>query len=245
MSSLNAAQVAFAQKMFELYESFLPTRALYVDLEGSGGGIESIASFYWPQNSRSERFTWSVRTPTDPISMSDIQATVADLGLVGSEPGWVVTYAQGRYASEERERIIELLGGDPWPNAVWVNLLHVFQECPEMTRSIKEHRNVRFKRDRTRIRRSLESLEWEFGIVRDPSIRSHSNQYSDGAEGEISVLSLAKQFIQETISQNDLSSLENYCRQDVESMLKISRMCERGMFDRRERARRYREYSTI
>ena len=40
MLNLTTDQQAFAEKLFELYPEFLPTRSLYLDLEGSGSGNE-------------------------------------------------------------------------------------------------------------------------------------------------------------------------------------------------------------
>jgi hypothetical protein len=241
-TALNPAQTAFAQKLFELYPTFLPTRSLYLDLEGSGRGIESIASFYWPRNPASSRFTWAVRSTTKPLDTDHFQTAVRALGLAGTEPRWVVVYSQGKYLSDERKRVVDLLGADPWPEAEWVNLLHAFQECREMTDLIRENRNVKYFSDKTQIRRSLESLEWEFGIIRPPSIRSHNNQYSDGEIGEIRVLDLATKYISGSANQTQANTLGYYCRQDVESMQLIARRCERGLWTSKQRAVRYSQF---
>jgi len=238
-------QTAFARKMFELYPTFLPTKSLYVDLEGSGSGSESIVSLFWPQNSRAKRFTWVIRSATSAIASEDINKAVEELGIIDPQPQWIVTYAQGRYESEERERLIQLLGQDPWPNAIWINLLHVFQECREMTSAIRQHRNVKYRRDRTQIRRSLESLEWEFGITRNPNIRSKSNEYSDGLTGTMAVLTLAAELVGGTISTSQEKILYRYCKQDVHSMHRISRDCERGLYGRAARGRRYAEHEVL
>ena len=242
---LNDEQLAFARKLFELYPTFLPTRSLYIDLEGSGNGSESIVNLFWPQNSGDQRFTWVVRPRSGAITSEDIHKAVEELGLIDPQPQWVVIYAQGRYESDERERLIKLLGNDPWPNAVWVNLLHVFQKCPEMTAAIKNHRNVRYRRDRTQIRRSLESLEWEFGIKRPPSIRSKSNEYSDGQTGTMTVLTLADQLVRGTIATSQGKLLYRYCKQDVLSMHRISRDSERGLYGPTARGRRYAEHDVV
>ena len=242
---LTKDQDAFARKLFELYPTFLPTKSLYVDLEGSGNGSESIVNLFWPQNSRAKRFTWVVKSATGAITPEDIDKAAGDLGIIDPQPQWIVTYAQGRYESEERERLIQLLGQDPWPNAVWINLLHVFQECREMTAAVRRHRNVKYRRDRTQIRRSLESLEWEFGITRDPRIRSKSNEYSDGLTGTMAVLTLAAELVRGTISASQEKILYRYCKQDVHSMHRISRECERGLYGRAARGRRYAEHEVL
>ncbi len=48
MLSLSADLYSFAETLFESYPEFLPTRSLYLDLEGSGSGNERVVSFYWP-----------------------------------------------------------------------------------------------------------------------------------------------------------------------------------------------------
>ena len=241
-TALNTAQTALAHKLFELYPTFLPTRSLYLDLEGSGRGIESIASFYWPRNSGSSRFTWAVRSPMKPLDTSDVQAAIQSLGLSGVEPRWVVVYSQGRYCAHERDRVVDLLGADPWPKAEWVNLLHAFQECREMTDLIREHRHVKYFSDKTQIRRSLESLEWEFGIIRPPSIRSHNNRYSDGQIGGMRVLDLAAKYIAGSANKTQANTLAYYCRQDVASMQLIARACELGIWTKQQRAVRYNRF---
>ena len=41
---LTEPQRSFALKLFETYPSFLPTHSLYLDLKGTGGGVEHIVS---------------------------------------------------------------------------------------------------------------------------------------------------------------------------------------------------------
>ena len=60
-AALNEVQTAFASVLFEIYEDFLPTRSLDLDLEGSGSGIEEAISFYWPRNRLPKRFAWAIR----------------------------------------------------------------------------------------------------------------------------------------------------------------------------------------
>jgi hypothetical protein len=141
-------------------------------------------------------------------------------------------------ASDERERLKSLFGEDPFPDATWVNLHYVIKKCDEMQASIDDHRNVWFTKDRKQTRRSLEALEWEFGIARDPEIRSHSYSYVDGRQGGMHVLETITRHLSGEAASVESRALERYCRADVESMFKISRDCEKGLFSRRQRGLR-------
>ena len=47
----------FAKELFNLYPDFVPTQALYLDLEGRKNGSEDILSMYWPVLRGTERFS--------------------------------------------------------------------------------------------------------------------------------------------------------------------------------------------
>jgi len=160
------------------------------------------------------------------------------MGLARNNVNQVVAYSGGQEFPEERGRLVDLLHQDPWPDATWVNLLWVTQKSKEISNAIKQHRNVVFKRDKKQVRRSLEALEWEFKIFREPSIRSHSNVYRDGADGGMEVLKLTKAVVLGQANPAETQLLKRYCQQDVKSMFAISRHCERGLFTSKERSSR-------
>ena len=242
MLNLTTDQQAFAEKLFELYPEFLPTRSLYLDLEGSGSGNERVLSVFWPQNPSPTRFEWVVAGPGEIIDGEVMEEIIDELGVDVEALNSVVVYSAGGLDPQERSRVIELLDYDPWPDSTWVNLLLATQRSSEMSAAIKNHRHVVFKRDRKQVRRSLEALEWEFGITRPPQIRGHNNNYSDGLEGEMHPLQSASDYSTGQLDESEQHWFESYCRQDVESMFKIARVCERGIFSSGERARRARQY---
>jgi hypothetical protein len=242
MLSLTVDQFAFAEQLFELYPNFLPTRSLYVDLEGSGSGNEQVVSFLWPQNPSPTRFQWVMAGPGEIINGEIIEEIINGLGVDVEALNSVVVYSAGGLDPQERSRVIELLDYDPWPDSTWVNLLLATQRSSEMSAAIKAHRHVVFKRDRKQVRRSLEALEWEFGIVRPPQIRGHNNKYSDGLEGEMHPLQSASDYSTGQLDESEQRWFKSYCRQDVESMFTIARTCERGIFSSSERAKRTRQH---
>ena len=111
-----------------------------------------------------------------------------------------------------------------------------------MKASIRGNRNVWHCRDRSRVRYSLEVLEWEFGIKRPANIRSHSNCYKDvdGAPGEMEVLSLVQKSIDGLASEQEDLTLRHYCEADVKNMFDIASSSEHLIFSRDERRSRRR-----
>jgi hypothetical protein len=243
MSDRTADQLAFGRKLFEVYPEFLPTRSLYVDLEGSGSGNEQVVSIFWPQNPSRTRFEWAVARPSEVIDRKVVNSLIDNLGADIENINSVVVYSAGREDPDERTRLIDLLDYDPWPNATWVNLLYVTQLCTEMRRAIRAHRNVVFHSDRTQVRRSLEALEWEFGIFRTPEIRGHNNIYSDGISGDMHPLQSASDYAAGLLGEEEMEWFEAYCRQDVESMFKISRKCDRALHTSTQSRLRRQQYS--
>lgn len=112
-----------------------------------------------------------------------------------------------------------------------------------MRTAIRAHRNVVFHSDRTQVRRSLEALEWEFGIFRTPEIRGHNYIYSDGVSGEMHPLQSASDYAAGLLGEEEMEWFEAYCRQDVESMFKISRKCDRALHTSTHRRLRRQQYS--
>lgn len=241
MATLNEVQRAFAETLFDIYE-FLPTRALYLDLEGSGGGIERGINAFLPRNADPGRFHCKLATPYASLGPESAWEFIDSLELSAGEPKWVVVFAvgdQSPHTSDERERLEALFGEDPFPNATWVNLHFVVKNCAAMVEAIEAHRNVWWTSDKIQTRKSLEALEWEFGIVRDPSIRSHSYSYVDGREGKMHILNTIQSYVSGLASDIEAQTLMEYCRADVDHMFKVARECELGLFDRDRRSERW------
>ena len=230
----------FAETLFGLHPDFIPTQALYLDLEGNGSGSENILSFYWPAQPDADRFSWMKRSESFNIGPVEMEAHLDSIGA--SRARWIVVYSAGQESPDERERLIGLLGGDPFPKSSWINLLYIVQQCKDMKRSITEHRNVWYGADRIQVRNSLEALEWEFGIERPINIRSHSNCYRDldGGHGDMQVLATAQRSISESATEEEEQSLRDYCEADVSSMFEIAYTSEKLLFTqsvRRDRRR--------
>lgn len=232
--------IEFAKTLLDLYPTFIPTQALYLDLEGSGSGSENIVSFYWPVLPGNQRFSWIKRSDSSTIEFADLEAHFKTIGAARAK--WIVVYSPGQELPDERVRLVGLLGQDPFPNSEWINLLYVVQQCKEMTRSITKHRFVWYGRDRKQVRNSLEALEWEFGIERPINIRSHSNRYKDldGGFGQMEVLATAQRSTTGSASDEDERTLLAYCTADVKNMFEIAYASEQLLFppsQRRERRR--------
>jgi hypothetical protein len=225
----------FAKELFNLYPDFVPTQALYLDLEGRENGSEDILSMYWPVLRGSERFSWFKQSDSAKINSRDLEGYLKSNR--GTSVDSIVVYSGGQGSPDERTRLTDLLGDDPFPNSTWINLLHVVQQCREIKGSIREHRNVWYGRDQIRVRYSLEALEWEFGIERPANIRSHSNRYKDlgGESGQMKVLTNAKLSISGSATEDEERSLREYCEADVKNMFEIAYASERLLFTRNER----------
>jgi len=159
-----------------------------------------------------------------------------------SKARWIVVYSAGQESPDERGRLIELLGRDPFPESSWINLLYVVQQCTAIKHSIREHRYVWYGKDQKRVRYSLEALEWEFGIKRSVNIRSHSNLYSDldDGPGKMEVLATAQRSISASATEEEERFLREYCEADVESMFEVAYASEQLLFTRSERRDRRR-----
>ena len=207
-----------------------------MDLEGRKRGSEDIVSFYRPALSGPVRFSWITRPETSGIDLNAVKAHLDSIGMI--DPKWIVVYSAGQSSPDERLRVIDLLGQDPFPDSEWINLLHIVQQCPEIKRLIRDHRHVWYGTDQIRVRYSLEALEWEFGIERPIELRSHSNRYRDldGAAGNMEVLSVANRLIQGTASEDEEICLRGYCESDVKSMYEISYASEQILLNKIERS---------
>jgi hypothetical protein len=228
----------FAETLFGLHPDFIPTQALYLDLEGRQNGSEDILSLYWPILPGSQRFSWIKKTESSQMDLAELDAHLHSIGATGAK--WIVVYSAGQTLPNERERLVDLLGRDPFPDSDWINLLHVVQQCRPIRRSITEHRNVWYRTDKTQTRNSLEALEWEFGIERPVNLRSHSYRYRDldGERGLMEVLAITQQSINGSASGEDERSLRAYCEEDVKNMYEIAYGSEKLLFSQSERRRR-------
>ena len=231
---------SYAEALFELHPTFIPTQALYLDLEGSGGGSEEILSVYWPFLPTDQRFSWLKRTATTEIDLLSINELVQRIGADRAKS--VVVFSGGQPSPAEKDRVVDLLGEDPFPDSKWINLHYVLRQCRDIRASIREHRYVWHHTDRSRIRYSLEALEFEFDIVRPPSLRSHNNRYRDlnGQPGEMEVLAIAQRVKAGTAARDEECSLREYCEADVRSMWEITYRCERLLYSREARQSRRR-----
>ena len=234
------SKIQFAETLFDLHPAFIPTQALYLDLEGRQNGSEEIVSMYWPVLPGAVRFSWIKRSQTSDIGVQDMALHVQSIKATDAK--WIVVYSGGQELPDERSRVVDLLGQDPFPKSEWINLLYVVQQCREMRRSITEHRNVWYGADRIQVRNSLEALEWEFGIERPINIRSHSNCYRDldGGHGEMQVLATAQRSISGSATEEEEQSLREYCEADVRSMFEIAYTAEKLLFTQSERQGRRR-----
>jgi hypothetical protein len=138
--------------------------------------------------------------------------------------------------------LADLFGRDPFPDSEWINLHQILSKSRHTKASIRQNRNVWFCRDRSRVRYSLEALEWEFGIERPSNIRSHSNCYKDmgGMSGQMEVLSLVQKSIDGLASEQEDLTLRQYCEADVKNMFDILNTSEQMVFSRDERRSRRR-----
>ena len=62
-----------------------------------------------------------------------------------------------------------------------------------------------------------------FEVGRAKDLRTDGNLYSDGSLGTFGVLTTEARVVSGQAEDGDEGRLERYCRQDVESMLKIAR----------------------
>ena len=237
---MSDANFKFAETLFGLYPDFIPTQAVYLDLEGRQHGSEDILSLFWPLLPGDQRFSWLRRTVLTDIELEEVESHLRSTGAAKAR--WIVVYSGGGKSPDEQQRLAEVLGQDPFPDSEWINLLFVVQQCDEIKKSITEHRNVWYSADRIQVRNSLEALEWEFGIERSINLRSHSNRYSDlgGEAGLMEVLSTSERSISGIATTEDNENLRKYCEADVKNMFEIAYGCERLLFSRSERTERRR-----
>ena len=232
------AQKAFAKNLFDRHPTFIPTQALYVDLEGRQHGSEDILSLYWPVLPSAARFSWLTRTEGNPLELEHFLHHVET--IKAKKAKWIVVFSSGGDSPEERLRLADLFGRDPFPDSEWINLHQILSKSRHTKASIRQNRNVWFCRDRSRVRYSLEALEWEFGIERPSNIRSHSNCYKDmgGMSGQMEVLSMVQRVMNGSASENEELCLSQYCESDVKNMFEIASASEFILFSKLDRRSR-------
>ena len=219
---------SFSERLFALHPGFRPTRALYLDFEGSENN-ERILSLFWPQRAGDDRFRMLWRGISDDYAL-DAEGLSGVLAEFDCDPKllrWVVVFSGGILVPEEQTRFEAQFGSEIFPAAEWVNLHLAIRICPPMARSIREHKNVWFTKNQTMVRKSLEALELEFGLQRPPAMRSRSHSYADGLEGEMGILELEARLVGGRATEQEADLLAKYCEWDVRSMFQIARKCER------------------
>jgi hypothetical protein len=220
------SQMAFAEALFRAYPAFQPTRALFIDFEGSGV-IEEVLSLYWPQNRGTNRFRWIWRgADSDALTSKQLLDSLGDLGCDARTLEWAVVFSGGVNISDEQTRFKEVFGPRLLSSVKWINLHKVLRDSTKTKRRIRESRNVWFTGER-RVRYSLEALEREFNIERTPDIRSHSNSYRDRKSGHMNVLTSIRNSNAGAADGVEQNALFRYCRQDVRSMFDISRASQK------------------
>ena len=222
------AAVAFATQLFKVWPGFAPTRTMYLDFEGSGSD-EQILSLFWPRLKKSDRFEMLWRGWDDQGMDSDSLANVLNiLDCDHRAVEWIGVFSAGQPIPDEQLRFEHQFGGGWFPNAEWVNFHWLLRNCRPLRRQVTSTAWARNLKDKSQIRLSLENLEYEFGIVRPVTLRSHSNVYADGRQGGMSPLeSEQTAYHGEGESAEEFELLEHYCYMDVESLFRIARRCSR------------------
>ncbi len=224
----------FATELFSQYPDLSSTKALYLDLEGSGlgtdavPGTEYVLTMCWPQRGHPARYQ-RIRRPSlsEDMTGRQLNAALRAFGMNLTELKHVVVFSGGLGEPDEKIRFEKVFGEGSLGNPNWVNLHALVRRSPQMKRDIRDSRWVWFHRDRTRTRYSLEAVEHEFGIRRPVRARAHTNRYRDEIPGAARPLELARAWMNGSASDEDIAQLMDYTRQDVESMFKLTQMCQR------------------
>lgn len=225
-----AAMESFAQELFDQYPDLAPTRSLYLDLEGSGGGTdddsdkgtESVLTVCWPQKGEPDRYK-RIRRPSksQPMTLQQLNDTLDELSINRAQLNHIVVFSGGMEEPDEKKRFEKVFGENIFGNSEWVNLHRVLRETPQMKRAIRQSRWV-WLTSRRSAHYCLEALEHEFNFRRPVNTRAHSNSYADGNPGTIYALKLANSWVDGSASVDDIRLLELYTRQDVEGMFRIT-----------------------
>ena len=212
----------FAKNLSKIYPKFNPINSLYLDFEG-GWNLERILSLYWPKNNKSERFQflWRGYKEDNELSTKGLLNILKNLNGFDTVK-FVVVFSSGGNLPEEKNRFDLFFDKDIFPrNVEWVNMHYVLKTSKHTKQLIRRNAWAKFKKDKKRIRYSLENLENIFGINRQPEIRSHSNIYADNKKGLMSVLNLEEKYYKSGLNIRKSKNLLNYCKYDVQSMYEI------------------------
>lgn len=223
----NDSQRDFAITLAEMEPDFYYTRGLYLDFEGSGKGYEHILSLFWPMNPGPERFGWIWRDlGQSTITREQLDEALMQMGCSRFAPEAIVVFSGGDGKINEQVRFEQLFGENVFPNAEWIDLLRPLRRSRTTRKRIREGRRV-MKVGRKIQDNSLEALELEFGIRRSKSIRTADHIYSDGVQGDIRILDLAKRVIDGEAGSAEERRLYEYCQQDVSGMFQIARLSQK------------------
>lgn len=222
------AAVEFANRLYAVWPGFRPTQALYLDFEGSGSD-ERILSLFWPHLPKRDRFRMLWRGWNDlGMDQRGLAEVLDRLTCNHTTVPWIVVFSGGQPIPDEQLRFKRQFGDTWFPNAEWINLHWLLRNCQAMRSQVRQTAWAHHRSDRKQTRLSLENLEYEFGIVRPVSLRSHTNIYADGMAGAMSPLeSEQNAYVGDGEDSEEFELLEGYCYQDVESMFRIARRCAR------------------
>jgi len=228
-TALEEAKSQFAETLFKDYKNFIPTQAVYLDIEG-----EMAINFFYPMLKGEDRFKFlfpeNIRQRSEHLLPSGVDT--------------IVIFSGGGYDDpDEKQKLIQMLGNHIFAGINWVNLHAVLRNKnnKKIKKLIRDSRYCRFHSEK-RIRYSLENLEHVFGLTRDISIRSHNHCYKDlgGGRGEMQILSTIQRYKTKKSSSVEIEKMKAYCKKDVESMFKITSVSEKRKFTKKQRYERRR-----
>ena len=219
--------VDFGNTLFEIYPEFITTRSLYIDFEGTGSD-EYILSLFWPQLKKVDRFNFLWRGDKSRlITHQSINKILRNMNFNIKILNSVVVFSVGDENPEEKDRFSNVLSKSDLNFYPWVNLHYVLKNSRETRSFIRKTAWAKYYKDQSRIRSSLENLEYQFGKIRYPELRSASNIYGDGKEGMMEILTRENELYKSNLQITSDPYILEYCRYDVESMFFISRKSQK------------------
>jgi len=223
------AALNFAENLFAVWPDFRPTKALYLDLEGGGGGNEHILSLYWPQLAGDDRFSMLWRGwPSKPMEPDSLDRVLDGLSCNQDNLEWLVVFSGGQLNPTEQERFESVFGSGWFPRASWVNLHYPMRQSRLIKQAVREEKWAVRRKDRRRVPYSLENLEYQFGYVRPSRLRAHENIYADGDPGECKILETEQNAFEANTQMRGFEVIAEYCSWDVQTMFRIARWCEQN-----------------
>lgn len=216
----------YAENLFATWPEFLPTRALYLDLEGGGSGNEQILSLYSPRLAGSDRFAMLWRGSSDlSMDTNSLTRALRKLAVNQNSLKWVVVFSGGQLAPTEKTRFESVFGEQWFPQANWVNLHYPMRKSRKVKKAVRDTRWAVRKKDKIRVPYSLENLEYQFGYVRQPELRAHENIYADRSPGLCKILEFEQAAFQAKSEMKGYEVIAEYCSWDVQTMFRIARWC--------------------